>query len=183
MTMREALQAAMPEHVERVPLARRITSLEQVKAMTDADLELLDAQHDQEITTLTGAIEARGDGEWARRARQAMRLLQVHKHWIRTERKERKKNAKSAGNQEMGQALKALASAKVETANKMAEIQRAAAEARMARIAAANDQDRQDMLTFKAVAREVLGAEMYEHLWELTRQRIAQAKQAESARG
>ncbi len=170
--MRIALQAAMPDHDAREKLARRISAPEQVTAMDDAELARLEAEHEQEIVYLVGAIEAHSeDSSWARRARQALRVLRLHKHWINRERGDRKKKAHA---KDMGKSLQAIAAAKVEVAKTMQETQRAAAEARMARIAAANDEDRRQVAMFKTVAREVLGLEMYEHLWELARQRLGQ---------
>ncbi len=161
-----------PDSDEREKLSSLIDGPEQLAAMSDLVLAQLQADHEREIVIITGALESRADDtSWARRARQALRILRLHKSWICNERSARKKKANQSA---MGPGLEALAAAKVEAAKVRQETQLQAIEARKARIDAANNEDRKQIAVFKAVAREVLGLEMYEHLWELTRQRLAQ---------
>lgn len=169
--MRSALAAVMPDHAAREKLARRLSDPSELSAFTADELAQFEAEHEREIVYLVGAIETRNDdANWTRRARQALRILRLHKRWISAERAARKKKATA---KEYGKGLQALAAAKVEVVKTVQATQKAAAEARMARIAAANDADRKTVAAFKAVAREVLGMEMYDRLWELTRQRLS----------
>ena len=170
--LREAQQYALPDISEREKLTQRIVDLADVKAMADDELALLEAEHEREIVSLVGAIDSKDDDtDWNRRARQALRILRLHQRWITREREERKKKATA---KEIGDGLRSLSAAKMDVSKAIRESQLLAADARRARIAAANDENNRNVSVFKAVALEVLGTEMYEHLWELTRERLSQ---------
>ncbi len=169
--MSEALAAAIPGLQDRVPLARQIASVEQVAAMPTDELERQFSAHEAECVMLTGRLEADPDARWARRARQALRVLHLHRGWITRELARRKKAAAAAANKD---AVRTAAEARKAAQREMTERQQAADAARMERIRASNDVNAQHIATFKEVAREVLGAEMYQHLWELTRIRLGQ---------
>lgn len=170
--MQDAMTAAMPDLKDRVPLARQIESAEQVAAMDKADLERLFVAHEAECVSLAGRIEAAPDARWARPARQALRVLHLHKGWLARELARRKKVDAAIAQR---QTQIAAAEAKRAGQRSAADMRAAADEARMKRILASNDVNAQHIAIFKEVAREVLGAEMYAHLWELTRQRLGQS--------
>jgi len=167
--MQDAMTAAMPELKDRVPLARQIESAEQVASMAMADLERLFVAHEAECVSLAGRIDAATDDRWIRKARQALRVLHLHRGWVARE-LARRKRADAAETQR--QAQRAAAEAKRAGQRSAADLRAAADEARMKRILASNDVNAQHIAVFKEVAREVLGAEMYAHLWELTRLRL-----------
>jgi hypothetical protein len=171
--MSQALAAAIPVAHDDVSLARQIVSAEQIAAMPTDELERLHVAHEAECVSLTGRLETYSNDapRWARSAKQALRVLHLHRGWIARELARRKKAAAKA---EHRQELQSVAEARKAAQREMAERQREAAEERMKRIQASNDVNLHHIAIFKEVAREVLGAEMYAHLWELTRQRIGQ---------
>ncbi len=167
--MQTALLAAMPEAAERIPLSRQIVSAEQLAAVGDPELARLDAAHSAEIVSLVGRIEAATDPAWIRRARQALRVLHLHRRWIATERVTRKKQD---AKRQQSEARREAAQIKERNRQATAELQARQHAERLERIRAANELTSQAVGVFKEVACEVLGREMYEHLWELTRQRM-----------
>ena len=178
--MSQALAAAIPGLQERMPLARQIETAEQVAGMPTDELERLHTAHEAECVRLAGQLEADPEARWARRARQALRVLHLHRGWISRELLRRKKaKAKAEHMQVLRTAAEARKVAQREATERQHAAdearmrrQHAADEARMRRIQASNDVNAQHIAIFKEVAREVLGAEMYEHLWELTRLRL-----------
>ncbi len=167
--MQTALLTAIPEAAERIPLSRQIVSAEQLAALGDPELARLDAAHAAEVVSLVGRIEAATDPAWIRRARQALRVLHLHHRWIATERVTRKKQE---AKRQQSEARRQAALTKDRNRQATAELQARQHTERLARIKAANELTAQSVEVFKEVAREVLGMEMYEHLWELTRQRM-----------
>lgn len=170
--MSQALAAAIPGLQDRVPLARQIVSAEQVADLASDELERLRVAHEAECVSLAGRLEAAPEARWARGARQALRVLHLHKSWISRE-LQRRKRAESMAEQKQNASI--AAQSRVTAQRELSERQRQAEAARLARIKAANDESAQHVSVFKEVAREVLGAEMYEHLWELTRIRLGQS--------
>ena len=106
---------------------------------------------------------------WIRRARQSLRYLQLHKRWLVCELAKRRK-AQSWADQK--QHVSIVAQARKAVQLEMTERHKMAEAAKAARIKASNDENARHIAVFKEVVREVLGAEMYEHLWELTRLRL-----------
>ena len=120
--------------------------------MSDDELASLHALHEVEITKITGRIELYGHS-WKnyKSAKQARRVMQLHKTWIEREQRGReaaKRNDQKAKNREFAQSiLNAAASAKAERQKVFKE------------------KDMQDIAVFKSVCREVVGDEMYQHIW------------------
>lgn len=166
--MQTAMLAAIPEVADRIPLSRQIDGAEQLANFDAAELARLDAAHSAEIVSLVGRIEAATDKNWIRRANQALRVLRLHQRWIAAE-----LSAKRKRDRVQQQRATRLESAQIKEQNRQAtaELQQRQHAERLARIRSANDETAQAIRVFKEVAREVLGMEMYEHLWELARQR------------
>lgn len=141
-------------------LTSEIKSIDGVKALTDEQLSAQLAAHEMEIVKLTGVIDSMfGVKDLTKPCRkfiQAQRILKMHKAWIAKEIADRLLVKK----QESRAANKLLAK----------EAKKAKAE----RIKLSNEESLRHVAAFKAVALEVMGREMYEHIWELTHQRIAQ---------
>lgn len=128
------------------PLARRIVSAEQLTPLSDDALRALRAEHDAEILSLQGRIEV-------------VEREQRDPLWLTRAR----------------QALRTLRMHRVWIGQEQAARATAAARAaRLARIQASTAEDARHTAVFKAVAHEVLGDEMYQHLWQLTQQRLGQ---------
>ncbi len=140
-------------------LARTITSQLEVAALDDAALVEAIAGHEAEILSLGGRIQAASDQSRTEPARRAMRVLKLHLDWLKREQRARQRRVDLVARQ-----------AGREAAERQ---QRQAIEAKTKRIAMANSENTRGVELFKEVAREVLGMEMYEHLWELVRQRQA----------
>lgn len=158
---------------DRTPLSRQVNSAEQVASLDTETLERMHVAHEAEILSLTGRLEAYDpDPQWIKRARRALRCLHLHKAWISRELLKRKKASARA---EQRHAAQAAADARM--AAHLAHIERLEAlqASRLQRIQAANDENAKQMAVFKEVAREVLGAEMYAHIWELARLRFVQS--------
>lgn len=167
--MSEELKPKMPETDEmpdegHLNLSRTIQSFEDVEAMDTAELESSLAMHEAEIIRIVGALEVRRGTRprWEVPARQAERTLRLHKSWIERELKARRYANEKAT---VAQAKRARAEAHQQA------LEKARAE-KMARISASNDENMRQVAVFKAVAREVLGAEQYLHLWNLVRLRM-----------
>jgi hypothetical protein len=156
---------------ERVPLAWTIRTLEDVTAMSLPELIAAEARHQADILALTGKIESViPQADWTRRARQALRVLKLHRTWITQElAAKRRAEARRAAEEAVEGKRQERAAARA----KAAQEAQVAHQAKLDRIKASNDEAAQQVAVFKEVAREVLGAEMYEHLWELARVRIA----------
>ena len=160
---------------EHMNLSRRITSADELAIMDDEQLRSLLAQHETEILSLAGRIEIGSDNErWLVAARQALRVLKQHKVWFELEIKGRKVSRQRL---ESRMAREAKAVAREAHRQAQAELQKA----RLARIAAANDANVKNIAVFKEVALEVLGAEMYAHLWELANRRMQPLAQGAAA--
>ena len=168
--MREAILSVIPEAADRVPLASRISTLEDVIALDTAALRLLKAEHNAEIVSLEGRIEVSTKDRWAQSARRALQVLRMHNNWIADELRRRDK---AEALRQQKDARRDAAELRAENLRRQQENIRESHQARLERIKASNDATAQAVAVFKEVAREVLGMEMYEHLWELTRQRLA----------
>lgn len=162
-------------------LARRIASADDLVPMTDEELRLLEAEHAAEIVSLSGRLEVAGlpvavspgpDGVWAGRARRALRTLRLHRQWIVQEQTARKEAAKAANK------ARALELQQQSQRERIAQREAEALEhernrqAKLERIREANGENARQVAVFKAVALEVLGAELYDHLWELAQRRL-----------
>lgn len=168
-SLRAALVAAIPQAEQRLPLAARIESVDHVAAMSTVELERMNVAHEAECVSLTGRLEAATDELWIRKARQALRVLHLHRGWIARELAKRKREAsQEAHKRVVAMAAESRAAAQQRTA----DLQQAAAMARAQRIQAAAAETERHVAVFKEVAREVLGEEMYAHLWEMTRRRL-----------
>ena len=84
--------------------------------------------------------------------------MTLHKTWIEREQRGREAEARLA--------LKEKNKAFVK------DISESTAAAKAERIRLANEKDMRDIGVFKTVCREVVGDEMYQHIWQLTNQRI-----------
>jgi hypothetical protein len=164
----------MNEAITRPPRPPRIESRAELKAMSTDALHLLEGDFEREITIVLGGLEADPHSDWARRARQAMRFLRLNKAWISEELAARKKASKAEAAQKQVEALKAMADARRANAQREIETNRATKkqQARIDRMAASTAENERHIAVFKEVAREVLGDEMYMHIWELTRRRL-----------
>lgn len=171
--MQTAMLAAIPDAANRIPLSRQIVSAEQVAGLDSVVLERLDAAHAAEAISLIGRIELATDAAWIRRARQALRVLNLHRNWISAERAKRKK---LEAKRHQSEARREAAQIKEQNRQATAELQARQHAERLARIKAANELTAESVEVFKEVAREVLGMEMYAHLWELVGQRSSAFK-------
>lgn len=154
------------------PRLQRIESRAEVQAMSTEALHLLEGDFEREITIVLGGLEADPHSDWARRARQAMRFLRLNKAWISDELSARKKAAKAEAARLQAEALKEAAAAKRAAAAEATKRQKDGSKARLDRMAASTAENERHIAVFKEVAREVLGDEMYLHIWELTRRRL-----------
>ena len=151
-------------------LADKISTLDDVTAMDTADLRRMQAAHDAEILSLTGRIEVSTKERWAKSAKRALEILRMHRNWIAGELRKRER-AESLKHQR--EAMQSAAAARADNLRRFQDGVRESHQARLERIKASQDETARQIEVFKEVAREVLGMEMYEHLWELTRQRLA----------
>lgn len=158
------------EELPRAQLSRAIVSVEQVAAMSIPELESSLADHESEITCLVGAIEGQRVNNLVS-ARQAERILRLHKSWVERELKARR-HAREVASAKADKQARAQA-------HKQA-LDKAKAE-RAARIAASNDENMRQIAVFKEVAMEVLGAEKYLELWKLAQKRMSAVTQQERA--
>lgn len=142
----------MPEAATATtPLARRITSVEQLTPLATAALQTLHAEHDTEILKIQDSLaRAHKAGRtdtativWQHSARRALKVLKLHRTWI-------------------GRELATRAATGASTA-------------KLARLQLATSTEARAITVFKEVAHEVLGDEMYSHLWLLTQQRLEAA--------
>lgn len=141
---------------DRPNLARSIVSALQVVAMTDDELATSLAEHEAEILSLAGRIEASRSPENCGPARRALEKLNLHRRWIEREQQARERRL----GRELAERMQAEAQVN-----------------KLARMRLANTTSAREMEVFKAVAREVLGAEMYDYLWQAVTQRAGQAPQ------
>jgi hypothetical protein len=162
----------MTEATTRPPRPPRIESRAELKEMSADVLHLLEGDFEREITIVLGGLEADPHSDWARRARQAMRFLRLNKAWISEELTARKKTAKAEAARLQAEALKEASAAKRAAAKEATKRQTDGNQARLERMAASTAENERHIAIFKEVAREVLGGEMYAHIWELTRQRL-----------
>lgn len=168
-SLRLALAEAITEAGDRIQLADKFRALEEVTAMDTPALRSAKAMHDAEIVMLKGRIEISAHARWAQSARRALQILRTHRNWIADELRRRDK-AEALKNQR--EARIAAAASRAENIRRQQENYREIHQARIERIHAANNETAKATALFKEVAREVLGMEMYEHLWELTRMRL-----------
>ena len=126
-------------------LASSISSPGDLVAFGGEELGRMRDEHREEITRLHGAIEASDDKDWKRRATTVLRYLKMHHEWI----------VRAAHNRTVERAQEKR-TARVES-----------------NIMASGDRNAKQIAIFKSVALEVLGDEMYRHLWRLTEQRLA----------
>lgn len=168
--MREALLTVIPDAADRMHLADKISTLDDVTAMDTASLRRMQAAHDAEIVSLQGRIETSTVDRWARSARRALQVLHMHRHWIAGELRKRER-AEALKHQR--EAAQSAAAARADNLRRFQDGVRESHQARLERIKASQDETARQIAVFKEVAREVLGMEMYSHLWELTEQRMA----------
>jgi len=139
-------------------LTHRIPTRSGLRKLTGEELELLHTEHELEIVKITGQISVTSNHQWATSAKQAKRILALHKTWIEREQRGREAEARLALKEKNKAFVKAISES---TAASKAE-----------RIRLANEKDMRDIGVFKTVCREVVGDEMYQHIWQLTNQRI-----------
>ena len=167
--MREEILRVLPDAAERIQLASQITGLEDVSAMDHATLRTMKAAHDAEIVSLQNRLDASTNEQWAKSGRRALHVLHAHRGWLADELRRRDRREAMQRQRELAQSA---AAARAENLKRQREHSEAQHHARLQRIASANDDSAKAIAVFKEVALEVLGAEMYAHLWELARQRI-----------
>lgn len=141
-------------------LTSEIKNIDEVKALTDEQLSGQLAAHEMEIVKLTGVIDSmfgvKGLANPCRKFIQARRILKVHKGWIAKEIADR------------------LAAKKQESRAAHHLQAKEATKAKVERIKLSNEETMRHIAAFKSVALEVMGREMYEHIWELAHKRISQ---------
>lgn len=167
-----------------------VSSYEALCGLSDADVEDLRAAHEAELVKVAGKISAAfatpGSGPYRNKMARVASLLRLHLEWIKRDiaRRERiQRKAEVAVKHEAHMAFVAEERAKRRQRADQVQAQlreeaknRAAREAlKLASIAAANNETARQIAVFKAVCREVMGDEMYLHLWELTRIRMEAA--------
>lgn len=151
-------KSADSEVLKRASLYRVVRSPEHAAELEREELESLKVAHELEIVSLQGRLDLHPEfnrNEWRARSRHALKNLKLQAQWITDELERRAKAERIARHEK--------------------EVQDAR-RARLDRIAKANEDDRRRKMEFFAVAREVLGLEMYTHIWELANKRAAEAK-------
>ncbi len=136
-----------------VHVADLIESAEALKVIPTAELERLLALHESECVKLKGLIEYHSH-DHSRAFRQVLRRLSLHVQWLVREMSIRNKTAKAERQQ----------------AEKQCHME--AQKEKTRRLMLAKDEDRRCIEVFKEVALEVLGSEMYLHLWTLAESRM-----------
>lgn len=140
-------------------LVSSINSIDDVKAFTDEELASKLADHEIDIVKITGIIDSMyGVSDLSKTCKKMMqiqRILKMHKGWISKEIADRLAKKKEASRLAHNAIMKDAKRAKAE------------------RIKLSNEETLRHVSAFKAVALEVMGREMYEHIWELTHQRLA----------
>lgn len=159
----------------RAPLlTERFETFEDVAALETPRLIEVLAEHEANIVIINGKIETSDSDLRRSRLKRVRHLLQRNLAWCAREIKRRDKAAK----RELAvQRLKAEAEFRRQRKAAHELDLKNQAEARKAkeeRIRLANDEHRQQIELFKKVALEVLGQEMYLHLWELVRARSSE---------
>ena len=137
-----------------IPLTKLIESAEALEALPIEELERLVSLHEAECVKLKGLIDYYTP-ERSRPSRQALRVLILHMQWLLREVGRRNKAAKADQQKLAEQSLVEARKAKLNL------------------IMLAKDEDRRSIEVFKEVALEVLGSEMYLHLWKLAETRMA----------
>ena len=152
----------MNDEKHKHQLVSSIKSIDDVKAFTDEELSSKLADHEMGIVKITGIIDlmysASDLSKTCRKMMQIQRILKMHKGWIANE----------------------IASrlAKKKEASRLAHnaFMREAKKAKDERIKISNEETLRNVAVFRAVALEVMGREMYEHIWQLANERIARGK-------
>lgn len=135
-------------------VAQWVETAAELVSLDGYDLDRLLVAHEAEIVKLKGFLAAAHPTPRPGMA-QALRLLHLHAAWATREISVRRKAAKHE-------------------AQRFADLRAAAVrEDKHARLALSRGQDRKDIEIFKAVCLEVVGSEVYQHLWEMTKVRIA----------
>ncbi len=158
------------------PLTVRFQTHQSIVVLDDNDLERVKIEHESDIVKLAGMIDASDDAIHRGKCRRIRQVLLRNLQWINRESKARDAVRKQRAQEMLVEAAKI---AREETAEQIAARVAANNKARLDRIRASNDVNSREIAIFKSVAREVLGDEMYLHLWELTKMRIAEAGKPE----
>lgn len=149
----------------------------------------IDAMEEKQLV-----IRSIWENQWLSKARRALSTLKQHKEIIQIETVGRLQQAKKARREqaavdkEKNREAKAIRRAKNAVLEEAKRVERQAAheaklvrdaeaaqrkhELRVKQIQEANSENARHIAVFKEVALEVLGRELYEHLWELTNQRL-----------
>lgn len=146
------------ETEERKKLTDLVPSRACLQKLSDGDLDSLHAAHEVEITKITGQISISTNHRWAESAKQAKRILALHKAWIEREQRCREAAARKSSKEKNKLAAQEAVASSV------------AAKAERMRIA--SDEKIRQIDTFKEVCKQVVGDELYMHIWQLTYQRM-----------
>lgn len=155
-------------------LTKQLASRADVQALSDDELVVMLSKHDEEITSVEHRIESLGD-KASPAITTVLKFLRIHRRWIREEKKQRGKEKRKATAHEQMLAAERKREQKRLAAEAHERAVREAAEAKAVRMASLQAFDRKQIAVFKMVVREVLGDEMYMHLWKLTQDRLLEA--------
>lgn len=157
-----------------VLLTKQIANRADVQALPDNDLLVMESKHDEEIVHVQHRIEALGD-EVPHTLKTVLKFLLIHRRWIVEEKSRRRKERNTQAAQEKVAAAERKREQKRSAREAHERAVKEAAEAKAARMASLQAFDRKQITVFKTVVREVLGDEMYMHLWKVTQDRLLEA--------
>lgn len=167
-----------------------VSSYEGLAELGADRIEELRALHEAEMVKVSGKISAAfaipDSGPYRNKLARVAAVLRLHLEWIKRDIARRDKLARKAETaakhsitlQRMADEREARKRKEQERRNgeALAAQERKERDARkLATVAAANDENARQIGVFKSVCREVLGDEMYSHIWQLTCIRIAAA--------
>jgi hypothetical protein len=147
-------------------LSRMKLTATEVRAMSDERLEELIAGHKEDILKINGIIEASCDDLLIAKARRAVNVLVLHKKMLTREDQRRKREKLIAHEREIEEKKEAKRLAQ-------AQMKIDADARKMARIEAANSREIVQTKMFLETVREVIGDELYVHIWQLVNSRSA----------
>lgn len=154
-----------------VLLTNQIANRSDVQALSDNYLSVMESKHDEEIVFVQHRISKLGE-DAPHSLKTALKFLRLHRKWIIEEKKARKKERGAQAEREKAVVEEIKRQQKLAAIEAHARIVKEAAEAKAARMASLQALDRKQITVFKTVVREVLGDEMYMHLWKMTQDRL-----------
>lgn len=155
------------------PLTVLFKTFEDVQALDDESLGAAQIEHEAQIAALTGKISAASSDTRKERLKRIRIVLKRNLTWIIRQIKVRNTARNMQAQRELIQAKNQIKHEKRIANEQEVKRNRAEKEAlKLAAIKASNDESARQTAVFKEVAQEVLGSEMYLHLWELARQRF-----------